>query len=145
MPKKYFSPSSLVAYFAFFWGLGWGLANFSFERWGMSEITNLFLTPMGWVSISLILLAIGIFVFRFFVKELSHSEFIEERDARLPELAHIKDELRMYFKCVYLLSRKRELYDTKPYQSESQERANTLKRLWYNPDFVNMKLSHYGF
>ncbi len=140
MYKKYFSPSSLASYFAFVWGLGLGLAQFSIEGWGMNDITNLFHTPLGWASVSLIALSIGIFVFRFFVKELSHSEFIEARDARLPELAYLKDELRRYFRSVYLLSRKKELYDIKPYQSELRKRVNTLKQLWYNAEFVKLKL-----
>jgi flagellin-specific chaperone FliS len=114
MPKKYRNKVAIGTYLAIFWGIAFFGLSFVYEGWEVKGIEPL-LTPLGIGSMVLIATCIVLFIWNLRREELSHEQWLEIKNHRLPELAQFRKTLRAYLLATYKVSRKKELFNLSSY------------------------------
>lgn len=115
MAKKFKDRAACAMYISLGWGVAMFLISFSLEGWNMSNIEHLFQSPIGIGGLLLGLAMVILFVWNFRRDEPTRYEWLQRRDARLPDLYQLKDALRDYFIKTNVLKRDDSLYDTRAY------------------------------
>jgi len=97
----------------------------------MAEIITLIHSPIGIGSILLIILAIGLFIWNLCKEELTHEQWLEIRNRRLPDLECIKDVIGEYVRYTFQLikpSSNPRLYNLDSYYSDKKPLISELLR-----------------